>query len=117
MASNGRNGSTPFRGTSLKKSDSYQVAFLLMYFVYILYSEKCNRYYTGYAADVQVRLNRHNAGYVKATHNCRPYKLCAIKAFATETDARKEEARIKKQKSRKYIETLISGNWQARPDL
>ncbi len=82
-----------------------------MFYVYILYSLKCDRFYVGYAADVEARLARHNAGYIKATHNCYPYKCCASKAFATETEARKEEARIKKQKSRKYIELLISGKW------
>jgi predicted GIY-YIG superfamily endonuclease len=50
-------------------------------------------------------------GFVKATRNCLPYELKASKAFLTETDARKEEYRIKKMKSRKYIETLISGSW------
>ena len=82
-----------------------------MYFVYILYSEKCNRYYTGYAADVNARLTRHNNGVVTATKNCKPYQLMASKSFESETEARKEEARIKKQKSRKYIEGLIDGNW------
>jgi len=82
-----------------------------MYSVYILYSEKCDRYYVGYAADVEARLIRHNSGFVTATKNCSPYKLCTTKSFANETDARKEEYRIKKQKSRKYIEWLIAGNW------
>lgn len=82
-----------------------------MYFVYLLYSEKCDRYYIGYAADVNSRLIRHNNGFVSATKNCRPYVLKASKSFETETEARKEEARIKKQKSRKYIEWLIEGNW------
>ena len=82
-----------------------------MYYVYILYSEKCNRYYTGYSADVSARLIRHNSGKVTATRNCKPYKICAIKEFSTDIDARKEEIRIKKQKSRTYIESLIAGNW------
>ncbi len=82
-----------------------------MYFVYILYSQKCDRYYVGYATDIAARLLRHNNGYVTATKNCRPYTLCKCKSFASETEARQEEARIKKQKSRKYIELLISGNW------
>lgn len=82
-----------------------------MYYVYILYSRKCDRYYVGYSADIEARLERHNAGMVTATKNCRPYKICGSKAFATETEARKEEARIKKQKSRKYIEWLLAGNW------
>ena len=69
------------------------------------------RYYTGYAADVNARLTRHNNGFVTATRNCKPYQLMASKSFGSETEARKEEARIKKQKSRKYIEWLIDGNW------
>jgi len=82
-----------------------------MYFVYILYSEKCNRYYIGYSANVLIRLERHNAGMVTATRNCRPYLIKATKDFATEQEARAEEIRLKKQKSRKYLEWLISGNW------
>jgi putative endonuclease len=82
-----------------------------MYSVYILYSEKCYRFYIGYSADVEARLIRHNDGLVAATKNCRPYSICATKQFSTELEARKEELRIKKQKSRIYIESLISGNW------
>jgi len=48
------------------------VAFLIMYFVYTLYSEKCNRYYIGYCSDVPARLQRHNTGMVTVTRNCRP---------------------------------------------
>ena len=82
-----------------------------MYLVYILYSEKCDRYYIGYSADVIARLERHNAGMVTATRNCKPYQIKATKNFDTELEARKEEFRLKKQKSRKYLEHLIAGNW------
>jgi len=82
-----------------------------MHFVYILYSEKCDRYYIGYCADLEARIQRHNSGYVAATRNCTPYVIKATKTFATETEARKEEFRLKKQKSRKYVEWLIMGNW------
>ena len=33
-----------------------------MYFVYILYSDKCNRHYIAYSKDLQARLDRHNLG-------------------------------------------------------
>ena len=82
-----------------------------MYFVYILYSEKCGRHYVGYAADVDARLSRHNAGYVTATKNCRPYVLRGFKAFTAEQEAIAEERRIKKMKSSKYILWLLAGNW------
>ena len=76
-----------------------------MYFVYILYSEKCDRYYIGYCADVMMRLQRHNAGMVTATRNCRPYLIKATRIFATEIEARKEELRLKKQKT----ENILNG--------
>ncbi len=81
------------------------------WFVYILYSPKCNRYYVGYSHDVQERLQRHNSGKVTATKNCIPYTLKAFKEFDTAIDARREELRIKKMKSRIYLEKLIEGNW------
>jgi putative endonuclease len=82
-----------------------------MYFVYILYSEKCDRHYIGYCADLSARLQRHNDGMVTATRNCRPYNIKATKSFDTELGARREELRLKKQKSRKYLEWLMAGNW------
>ena len=89
-----------------------QVAFSFMYFTYILYSEKCDRYYIGYSSDVNARLERHNAGKVTATKkNCFPYQVKATKEFQSEPEARREELRLKKQKSRKYLEWLIAGNW------
>jgi len=107
-----RNGRTPIhigvRGT-LRSDESRFIFF--MHFVYILYSKKCDRYYIGFCSDIDERLRRHNLGMVTATKNCRPYEIKATKAFPTMRDARKEELRLKKQKSRKYLEWIINGNW------
>ena len=110
MTRNGRNGSTPFRGTTKATKVAFFV-YTMSYFVYILYSSKCNRYYIGYSNDVHERIMRHNAGKVTATRNCRPYELKASKSFETELEARREEVRLKKMKSRIYLESLINGNW------
>ena len=82
-----------------------------MHYVYILYSEKCDRYYIGYCEVLELRLDRHSRGAVTATKNCSPYTIKANKAFPTEIEAKKEELRLKKLKSRKYLEWLIQGNW------
>jgi predicted GIY-YIG superfamily endonuclease len=50
-------------------------------------------------------------GLVKATRACYPYKLMGTKGFQTETEARQEEYRIKKMKSRNYIENLLARKW------
>ena len=65
-----------------------------MFYTYILYSLKCNRYYVGYSENIPTRLSRHNEGKVTATRNCIPYELKASKSFYTELEARKEELRI-----------------------
>ena len=82
-----------------------------MFSTYILHSKRCDRFYIGYCENLQARLLRHNNGQVTATRNCRPYEIVGFKQFPTEIEARREELRIKKQKSRKYIEWLIGGNW------
>jgi putative endonuclease len=85
---------------------------VLNYFVYILYSEKWDRYYIGYSEDPEKRLNtKHNMGYVRATKNCRPYILKKKKEFAGEKEAMAEERKLKKMKSRQYLEKIIEGNW------
>ena len=88
------------------------IRFFIMYFVYILYSKKLDRYYIGYSSDPEKRLKeRHNQGKVKATRSGFPYALMAKKRFETEIEAIREERRLKKAKNREYIEYLIKGNW------
>ena len=76
----------------------------------LLYSTKSNRYYTGSAEDVQVRLMRHNAGYVTAARNGLPWELKFTESFNKRHEALKRELEIKRKKSRKYIEWLLSNN-------
>ena len=82
-----------------------------MYYTYILFSEKCNRFYIGYTKNIEERLDRHNSGKVIATKNCRPYQLKKMKAFTENQDAKNEEIRLKKMKSSKYLMKLIDGDW------
>jgi putative endonuclease len=63
-----------------------------MYYVYILHSQKCDRYYIGYSENPEKRLDeRHNQGAVKATRNCSPYILKAKKGFANQFVAQIEK--------------------------
>ncbi len=98
---------------ALVKSRFERVGFFYwnMFHTYILYSESADRYYIGFCADVLIRLERHNAGYVAATKPYIPYVLKAFKTFETRLAAMQEETRLKKKKSRKYLEFLIAGNW------
>ena len=75
---------------------------------YILYSEKLNKYYVGSTTDIQRRLEEHNRGKEKFTSTGVPWKLVYKEIFQELKQARQRELHIKKMKSRKYIESLIS---------
>ena len=86
-----------------------------MWFVYILYSNKLDRYYTGSTDDLEWRLERHNSGWGRYTKKGIPWKLVCNEEYSTKSEALKREREIKKKKSRKYIEELIS-HARGRPD-
>ena len=77
-------------------------------FVYIIYSEKWNQYYVGSTENCDKRIEQHNAGKNKSTRGGAPWKLKYTEVLDSPTEARKREYAIKKKKSRKYIEWLIS---------
>ncbi len=83
-------------------------------YVYILYSEKIDRYYVGVSKDPDKRLRYHNLGkgggkrcFTKRTGDWRIVWKCKFGDIRT---AKKVETKIKKQKSRRYIEDLIGDN-------
>jgi putative endonuclease len=82
-----------------------------MYYIYILYSEASDIYYVGYTSDYERRLLEHNTserGSYTSKH--RPWTIMAVFECGTdEGAAKKVETFIKKQKSRKLVEKLISG--------
>lgn len=83
--------------------------------LYILFSKKLNKYYIGSTNDVQRRLYEHNIGHSVFTKNGIPWGLFFTKDFETLAAARNEERRLKKCKSRRYIENYIKASVE-RPD-
>ena len=80
-----------------------------MYYIYILQNTVTKRYYIGSTEDLEARLARHNNGYVKSTKYGVPnWKRVYSESFQSRAEAVQRENQIKKKKSRKYIEWLIS---------
>ena len=79
-----------------------------MPFTYILYSSKLDKYYVGACIDIDRRLYEHNIGHSKFTSTGMPWELKFTKEFETLQEAKVFEQKIKKMKSRKYIEGLIA---------
>jgi len=81
-----------------------------MYHIYIIYSETHDRYYIGHTNDVIRRLQEHNTNpRMTYTHKFGSWILKAsFPVNANRGDAIKIERYIKRLKSRKVIERLIS---------
>ena len=78
-----------------------------MYYTYILYATKYDRYYVGQTNSISKRLVRHNAGYVKSTKKFKPWKMVYYEKFITRKESLRKETEIKKWKSKKMIQKLI----------
>ena len=80
----------------------------MAFYTYIIQSEKTGKYYIGSSEDVQKRLQQHNWSRTPSTKTGIPWELVYTEEFETRSEAVKREYAIKKKKSRKYIEYLIS---------
>ena len=79
-----------------------------MYLVYILHSEKLNKFYTGYTSIFDVRLHFHfNSENRKFTHNALDWILYLKIECESKNHALLIEKHIKKMKSKIYIQNLI----------
>ncbi len=76
--------------------------------VYIIYSANVNRYYIGHCQNLAERMSRHNGGRSKYTKMAKDWKVMWTKDCCSRADAMGLEREIKKKKSRKYIEFLIT---------
>ena len=83
------------------------------FYVYILFSLKDRKFYTGFTTDLKDRLSRHARGEVRSTTNRRPLKLIHYEYFINEDDAKAREVFLKSGFGRDNIKkalkrTLIS---------
>ena len=77
------------------------------YFVYILYSHSRDRFYIGQTNNIELRLKRHNAGYVKSTKPYVPWILVYQEEFNSRSDAVRREIYLKSLKSKIKIRNII----------
>ncbi|MFY0673674.1 MAG: GIY-YIG nuclease family protein [Bacteroidia bacterium] len=81
-----------------------------MFYIYIIYSASAKKYYLGYSANPFNRLRQHiESKGEKYTGMASDWEMKAVfKVSPIEAEAMKIEKFIKKQKSRKLIETLCN---------
>ena len=77
------------------------------FFVYILYSSKLDKFYIGHTNNLDRRIYEHNLGRENFTRKGVPWQVKFFRIYETKTEAAAEERRLKKCKSRKYLENYI----------
>lgn len=78
-----------------------------MFFVYILYSQKIDKFYIGQTYDLDLRLLRHKLKTTRFTKQADDWVLKYFEEFDSRAEAVRRERCIKKMKSKKYILNLI----------
>ena len=78
----------------------------MVYFVYILKSDKDNSRYTGLTNNLKKRLDAHNNGRSQYTRHHRPYHLIHFEKLPSLIEARKREKYLKSGLGRQFIDKL-----------
>ena len=77
--------------------------------VYILYSEKFKKSYTGFTSNLIERFKSHNFLETKGyTPKYRPWQVIYIEFFNSKSEAMKREKYLKTGVGREFIKNLIS---------
>ncbi|MDD5343953.1 MAG: GIY-YIG nuclease family protein [Smithella sp.] len=80
---------------------------LMMYYVYILQSERDKEFYVGQTSDLKRRYSEHQAGRVESTRNRVPLKLLCYEAYNTKEEAARREEYLKTSDGRKDIRKRV----------
>jgi putative endonuclease len=76
--------------------------------VYILFSEKFNKNYTGYTSNLIERFKSHNILETKGyTLKFRPWTVVHVEFFNSKSEALKREKYLKTEIGREFIKNLI----------
>ncbi|HAT74387.1 MAG: GIY-YIG nuclease superfamily protein [Candidatus Moranbacteria bacterium GW2011_GWF2_36_839] len=77
-----------------------------MYYVYIIYSKKLKKFYTGFTNDLKRRIAEHKGGASNFTQQVDDWMLVYYEAFCDKKDAKTEEEFLKTgrgRERRKYL--------------
>ncbi len=75
---------------------------IVMFYAYILKSEKDGTFYYGSTKDLNLRLKNHNSGKERYTKGHIPYKLHYFETFQTRSEAMLRE---------KFFKSIVGYNW------
>jgi putative endonuclease len=78
-----------------------------MYYVYVLESERDDKFYTGFTQDLKLRFEQHNKGRVESTKYRVPMKLIYYEACINKDDATKREKYLKTHHGKMFLKNRL----------
>ncbi len=78
----------------------------MSFWVYIIFSEKFDRFYIGQTNDLHGRIERHNAGYVESTKSFRPWALKLALSKENRSESMVLEKKLKNLNRSRLIEFI-----------
>lgn len=78
-----------------------------MYYVYVLLSQKDNKFYIGFTGELKRRLKEHNSGKNTSTKSRRPLKLIYYEAHLSQADAMRRERYFKTTKGKSTLKQML----------
>jgi putative endonuclease len=82
------------------------IGLFMTHFVYILYSELSESYYTGETLDPDLRLRKHISNHTGYTSIAKDWRIVFQKECDSKSEALKLERRIKKRGAARYLDDL-----------
>ena len=79
----------------------------IMFFTYVMMSERDNKLYIGFTNDLEKRVEEHHKGVVASTANRRPLELIYYEACLSEEDALKREKYFKTGFGRRFLKNRL----------
>jgi putative endonuclease len=77
------------------------------YYVYVLRSEKDEKFYVGYTSNILKRLEQHNSRQVESTKRRGPLELIYWEGCINQQDATKREKYLKCSWGKRYIKSRL----------
>ena len=78
----------------------------MYYGVYILFSEKFDRYYIGQTKDIDLRIVRHNSGLVVSTKSYMPWEIKLALPKETRSESMSLEKKLKNLNRMRLLEFI-----------
>jgi len=78
-----------------------------MYYVYILFSLKDEKFYIGFTNDLERRIKEHNSGKNISTKSRLPLKLIYYEAHLSKADAARRERYFKTTKGKSTLRQML----------